>query len=410
MRNGLVRKGLVLGIIILFVGAGVAGSSFQNRELGNHAEERTTVTFDLVKTCMIEMDFSVPEILEHGEYVAIELDDSSYPVSKPGEPMIPCVHKVLTFPLGTKILNIDLSYLKIEETTVDKKIVPAQKPLPLDRKKHDMEVFEDKEIYEHDELYPSDWVSYHTSGGLHNGEHVTFLSLHIYPVRYSPKNNVLLFIKDASITIDYRLPRELFITGDDYDLLLIAPRRFSADLQPLIDHKNNLNPPIRTVLVTTEDIYATYSGKDKAEQIKYCIKDAIEKWGIDYVLLIGGLKSFFSCNPDNEENWHVPARYSHLDLDGFPEPKYLCDLYFADIYDANGDFCSWDSNDNGVFGEWRWEGGYQVIDERDLCPDVGFGRLPCRNNLEVMIMVNKIKNYEAKNHTEEGWFKTMLLV
>ena len=101
---------------------------------------------------------------------------------------------------------------------------------------------------------------------------------------------------------------------------------------------------INTKLVTTEEINQSYEGRDRAEQVKYCIKYYLEHSNISYVLLVGGLKGFF-CNPDNEASWLVPARYSHLDLDGYPESKYLCDLYFADIYyDGTTRFCDWNTN------------------------------------------------------------------
>lgn len=198
---------------------------------------------------------------------------------------------------------------------------------------------------------------------------------------------------------------------DEYQLLIIAPQLFSAALQPLSNHKNNTG--ITTKLLTTEYIYEHYSGKDKAEQVKYAIKDALEQWGIKYVLFVGGLKGYQS-NPNDENDWHVPARYSHLDLDGYPEPKYLSDLYFADIYNSAGGFSSWDTypppDGNGIFGEWRWEGAGEVKDERDLIPDVCVGRWPCRNILEVYIMVIKTITYEKRDRTNEEWFLKVLCV
>jgi hypothetical protein len=200
-------------------------------------------------------------------------------------------------------------------------------------------------------------------------------------------------------------------TREGYDFLIIAPNLFATELQKLVDHKNRLG--VRTTLIRTEDIYQKYTGelyKDNAEKIKYCIKDEYNQSMIKYVMLVGGLKGYFS-DPNYEDNWYVPARYSNLDLDGYPEPRYLSDLYFADIYWENTtDFCDWNSNDNEVFGEWRWEGGQEIKDERDLVPEVSIGRLPCRNLREVQIMVRKIINYESSNHTSEDWFLRFLML
>ncbi|NIM97229.1 MAG: hypothetical protein GTO24_03805, partial [candidate division Zixibacteria bacterium] len=74
----------------------------------------------------------------------------------------------------------------------------------------------------------------------------------------------------------------------------------SEELQPLIAHKNSRG--VQTVLKTTEEIYAEYVGRDEPEKIKYFIKDAIETWGVDYVLLVGGAAL-------------VPGRYTHIYFD-----------------------------------------------------------------------------------------------
>jgi hypothetical protein len=73
---------------------------------------------------------------------------------------------------------------------------------------------------------------------------------------------------------------------DQYDMVIIAPNGFSDELQPLIDHKNAIN--LSTTIKTIEDIYLEYPGRDKSEQIKYFIKDALDQWNITFVLLVGG--------------------------------------------------------------------------------------------------------------------------
>lgn len=177
-----------------------------------------------------------------------------------------------------------------------------------------------------------------------------------------------------------------------YDLLCIAPKSFSKNLQPLIDHKNTIG--VQTIVLTTEDIYKDYTGRDNAEQIKYAIKDAKESWNISYVLLVGGLK-FLGLG------WHVPVRYSNLD-DGTGYNVFLTDLYFADLYNETGEFDDWDSNGNGIFAEW----GKDIL---DLTPDVAIGRLACRTAKEVAIVVEKIITYETTT-AGSSWFTRMIAV
>ena len=182
---------------------------------------------------------------------------------------------------------------------------------------------------------------------------------------------------------------------DKYDMVVIAPSVFSETLQPLIDHKNTIGVP--TFLKTTEDIYNEYSGIDKAEQIKYFIKDAIETQGIKYVLLVGGRNGGVF-----EEKWLVPVRYSNL-YDGY-ESSFTSDLYYADVYNETGAFATWDTNGDGIIAGWN---GFKK-DVLGLYPDVYIGRLPCKNVKEVQIMVKKIIDYETSD--KDSWFYDMVVV
>ena len=60
------------------------------------------------------------------------------------------------------------------------------------------------------------------------------------------------------MTVTYKVPDSTpFTANTEYQLVIIAPAKFSSALQPLIDHK--ISKGISTTLKTTEDIYAEYS-------------------------------------------------------------------------------------------------------------------------------------------------------
>jgi len=206
---------------------------------------------------------------------------------------------------------------------------------------------------------------------------------------------VLILLMFASINI-IAVGSSLNLS-DSYDLVIIAPKEFSRLLSPLVKHKNSVG--VKTILKTTEDIYREYDGRDKPEQIKYFIKDALENWTIKYVLLVGGIKS-------GRQTWYLPVRYSNLDDRQDWDVRYISDLYYADIYNEGGEFDDWDSNGNGIFAEWNWNSS--VKDVLDLRPDVSIGRLACRNLLEVRTVVKKIINYET-NTFGEDWFNKMIV-
>ena len=149
------------------------------------------------------------------------------------------------------------------------------------------EPIKDLAVYESAELYPARSYSYTTGAGLDGKEHVIYLAVQCYPVRYSPAKNIIYYSENAEIQVTYEEPATPTVFSDQYDLVIISPSEFSNELQPLINHKISMG--VNTILKTTEEIYSEYSGRDNAEKIKYFIKDAIETWGIDYVLLVGSI-------------------------------------------------------------------------------------------------------------------------
>ena len=76
-----------------------------------------------------------------------------------------------------------------------------------------------------------------------------------------------------------------------YDLLIIAPKKYTDALQPLIVHKNRVG--IKTNLVALNDVYEQmfWHGRDKQEKIKYFIKTAKDEWEITYVMLVGDFQT-----------------------------------------------------------------------------------------------------------------------
>lgn len=199
-------------------------------------------------------------------------------------------------------------------------------------------------------------------------------------------------------------PLTLLGNADDYDFLIISPQRFQGELEPFVCHKNSHG--IDTILVTLKDIYdGTYfetHGRDEAEMVKYFIRDCHETWGIRYVLMVGGRHGGLM-----NEKWWMPVRYIHLDDKSQWETTYLSDLYFADLYDSEGMFSSWDTNNNGIYGEWSDDTAEDK--DLDLRPDVYVGRWACRNILEVRIMVQKVITYE-NNSYGKSWFNKMICV
>ena len=344
------------------------------------------------KTFEIKEKFSKPLFHDNGEYIEIEVEEADASIAIPGQPMLPVRTYSMTFSLGTKIEDIRVVHLSTSERNIDKKVMPAPSPVAAGK-----EIFigEDESIYGSDKAYPEKWFSYSLGGGIKDGEHVTFLNIYVYPVKYYPKENLIRYIENIEIEVRVQPAKNNF-NNDEYDLLIIAPSEFVEELQPLVEHKNSVN--ISTMLVTLDQIPA--KGNDLQEVIKYYIKDAIEKQGIKYVLLVGGKDKF-------------PVRYAYVCYaygnEIIDDEIFISDLYYADIYNADGSFSSWDTNGNGRYAEYNWE-NKGLYDDVDLYPDVYVGRLACNDENEVKTVVNKIINYEKMKAYSQIWFSNVVVI
>lgn len=404
MKPNSIRKGAVITIALFFMTSGcvsVFGYQIEDNASTKSVLDGSThqASSSDIKYINIELDFSYPEVVFYNGYIVVRVTETDLNMIDYGKPILPVNLSVFELQFGTRIVDVDYVHSPPEIINLTGKLSFGRAAFDSIEDLYPLNTM-DPNIYENSDPYPADWVSYHTGGGLSYGEHTTFLVVRVYPVRYYPADDQLQFIQHITVNISYEEPDEPLLEDNDvYDLLIIAPSSFNNYLQTLVSHKEDIG--VKTNLVTTEEIYADATGRDEQEKIKYYIKDAIENWGISYVLLMGGIKG-------QGFSWNLPIRYSHVvppTEQEYPEQSFISDLYYADIYDGEGNFSSWDSNNNDVFAEWN----ESIKDEMDIYPDVYLGRLPCRNIFELRVMVKKILNYEEEP-CDESWFKNLLLV
>jgi len=380
-----------------------------------------------------------------GEFLTVNLEGFNSHIEKSGEPDLPVDIQTYTFPAGTKINSVICEPQDIETRLIEGTIKPTahsktRTSLTNSEKNKQLEEYQDelKEenilnqgIYSSSEFYPKTWYEYSVGRGIKDDKDVIFLKVIKYPIRYSPLENKIEIASKMDVEISYIEPVEVKDTEREYDLIIIAPLKFSKALRSLVFHKNLHG--VKTKLKSLESIYLTYSGRDNPEKIKYFIKDAKETWNVKYVLFVGGLKSYINANDREHINygsraWHFPVRYTNIiDNDKYvwleDEERWwhnesvgaISDLYYADIYKYNystgqDEFDDWDSNDNEIMVEGDITWSPYEIEEIDYYPDVYYGRLACRNILEVITVVNKIKKYERTPVHNEEWFKTMITV
>jgi len=386
------NKILPVAAVTLFLLSGMTAMGFSQTNDNNLK--------DAIET--ISITTSAPIITDGEEYLTLEIEEETSLLLETGKPIIPVISRTCTFPYGTQIKQINV-LSEMEGYKLTQKIMPSPRPIVLSyphAEGNTHEVVPDPLIYGHSNPYPNQPYTVNTGVGLQDNERVLFVSIHCY-AQYIPTQDIINIPSQIEIEIIHELPTEPLQTPDTYDMLIITDEKFVSHLQPLVDHKNGIG--IKTIIKTTQEIYPTYNGRDDPEDIKLCIKDAIEQWGITYVLLAGGRKG-------QTLEWYVPERRSNnADPSGrdVGEGGYSCDLYYADIYDKNGEFDNWDSNGNGIIGEFD-EDMPENRDNIDFYPDVYLGRLPLRYTWEADVVVDKIINYE--NTPMESWFKKAFFI
>ncbi len=353
---------IVVGILVLS-GLGAAALS------GNEKEQ--------IKKEIVT--FSKPIITEKEQFATINLNEATANLMEPGKPMIPKYTKIFTFPFGTKIKNVDVTFSEELSLELTKLVIPAPERQIVSTLNIPTNTKNKVVSYSDIEIYPFQKYNYKTGAGIENGKHVIFLTVNINPIQYNPSENLVYYSKDATIKIIYEPPEKTVNFPNEYDFLIITPSEFKSAIQPLADYKNEKN--VKTIITTLDEIPDV--GADKQESIKYYIKDAIENWGITYLLLIGaGL----------EENEVFPVRYAYIPSGNY-EDSFPSDLYYADIYNSQGGFSSWDADGDGKYAEIKGSD----MSEVDMYPDVYMARIPANTPNELSLIVDKILNYYKHN-------------
>ena len=179
---------------------------------------------------------------------------------------------------------------------------------------------------------------------------------------------------------------ELTLPEGSYDYVIITSTQLKDsseeyNFQDLVEFKNSRG--IKTTIVTTEEIYSDYSGRDNAEKIRNFIIDAYNEWGIEYVLL-GGDGDGSDVGGESEASI-IPARglyYYNDDEPDIRDTNIPSDLYYAAL---DG---TWNDDNDAYWGE---------IGEDDLLAEVYVGRAPVDSEIELSNFIEKTINHETSS-------------
>lgn len=347
----------------------------------------------------VSIDFSDPIIHLSDSTAFVELDECSLFTTEPGKPKLPVVEKTFTYPTNVVITEVSYSIGQIRKEPMQNQI--ELNPIPVPVGQNDKQFSFQSSFYDHPHPYPQQWISYDVGRGLVDGKRSVIVKVQCNPIQYYPEEHYIEKTESMTISIQYETTSEpttvSTLADENYDLLILTPEEFESNLEPLAVHKENRN--ISTKIVTLDQIYTgsffSPEGNDDQEMIKYFIKNAYDQWETEYVLLVGGKD-------------HFPYRESHVYIGYHDDSEIIVsDLYYADLYDENGTFETWDTNGNNKYAEYNWSGQY---DDLDLYPDVYIGRLACIESDQVDSVVDKIIAYETQESFKKSWFKNIILI
>jgi hypothetical protein len=388
---------LIVGILVL---SGLGAAAFST----NVSKKQATIVENESNSVLFS---SQPTLVQTDGFVEIQLDGTTTQLLQANKPVLPIYVKTYQIPFGSTDIQVVCTPTGINTLTLSQDVIPAR-IAPISMMNERTAYVKDASVYGSAALYPDVWFTYDLGAGRNeNDVEVTFVKVVCYPVRYSPLNKELTYAGSFNIDVTYVKPITTPKTLDTtYDMVIIAPAKFEAGLQKLIDFKNSKG--VATTFKSIEDIYAEYKniGYDQPEQVKYFIKDAYDNWNITYVLLVGGLKNhIYAVDKDTRsagwKAWWVPVRY--VSIPNEDDEGCLSDLYYGCLYNGVGAFDSWDSNGDHVYAAWNAPGAAK--DTFDMYPEVYVSRVPVANKLELNHMVNKIITYESTGPAaKQPWY------
>jgi hypothetical protein len=327
------------------------------------------------------LSFSQVLINENGTFVRAEMDGTNSTLMKYNHYIVPTRIETFTFPLGTEIKGITCIPRNIHRERITKELLVAPEPVLLKNPIGKKNVTTDVQP-----IASTGWYDYDIGTGIKGDERKVFVKIQVYPIQYKPFEDTFEWTEQIDINIQFEEPEQSMTFANKYDFVILSPKEYADELEDFVIHKNDRG--VITKLVTLDEVYTgTYfpvDGRDGPEKIKFFIKHAIEQWGIHSILFVGGYQG-------------IPTRTVQ------PQNSFVSDLYYADIFDSNGSFCSWDSDGDGTFGEYD-------EDMVDFFPDVYLGRLACINEEQVITCVHKLINFELNKGYSQEWFERFVVV
>ncbi|MBR4561677.1 MAG: T9SS type A sorting domain-containing protein [Bacteroidales bacterium] len=345
--------------------------------------------FAQAQTIQQTYHFGQPTVSERDGYQQIGLQ-GCLPYGTVGEPTLPWQSVSLILPQGQEAVSINMEFADFVELEGSFNLYPYQQPRPISSEK-EIPFAKKESLYRSEKSYPT------TCYGRVNTQYLNGVAVAISgftPLRYVPATGKVSYARTVTVTIETTMSRDdhsrkLWLTPENeaslqrlaqnanllntyskrgrdiggYDMLVITKAEWIEHFGEYLNLYNDKG--IRTRIVALEDIYASMEGCDEQEQIRNYIIQEYEDNGIQMVSLGGDVSI-------------VPYRSLYCWAQEGYEDQLPSDMYYACL-----DGTLNDDNDD------RWG----EVDEDDLLPEIGIGRLPFNNETQFNNIMNKTLSY-----------------
>jgi len=193
------KKIAILFIVGILIGSaiGTIGAEINKESTQSLSERISTPSFQI-------------HTVNTERYLLIELSDTSTFQTTAGQPQLPTIVRTIELPFGATDIRVSLTPLDITTQHIDQEIKPATQMVPLTAEYQNAAAYttvKDEQVYGMTTPYPENWFTTSTGVGLNKyNQHVTFVTIHYYPIRYTPTTGTLLIANNADISVTYTAP------------------------------------------------------------------------------------------------------------------------------------------------------------------------------------------------------------
>jgi hypothetical protein len=255
MRLGINKQAIYLAVFLLFTASagGQTGKSVKYQFNGNlQKNDVTNGNQSLIINYSIS-EFSIDNIVnDHGSFYRISIPGHT-PTSIAGKPELPVYSRLITIPDGAeckvKVSEVTSTRINPSKEKITGILFPRQESETKTVQQNKPAFLKDKVVYSTRGIINSDTVTIESIGTVRNKR---LASVHIFPIRYNPKSNVLEVITSMKIEITFTYSDKISSKS-----LLPETKLFNESLGKGVLNYNSsdlipgyTNQPVQMVIIT----------------------------------------------------------------------------------------------------------------------------------------------------------------